>query len=133
MLLVKTRVQPSTIRGGGLGLFADENIPARTVIWKIADRLSFIVFTEEQWQNLATKLSKESFLQIRRYAYKDNVDGLYYLNLDDSRFENHSTNPNMKCVGDDDIATRDIRRGEELVIDYRTFYDPAWFEETLRL
>ena len=45
MLFVKTRVLPSRIHG--LGLFADEDIPKDTILWKFTSEFD-LKFTKEQ-------------------------------------------------------------------------------------
>jgi uncharacterized protein len=131
MLLIKTKLGLSSKRG--IGLFADQDIPKKCAIGSNKDDSSIIRYTERQWVDLENKLSKESFVHIKRYAYKNKDDGLYWLNLDNTRFVNHSKNPNIATVGDDDIAIRDIKRGEEIFIDYATFYDPDYFQEIMKL
>ncbi len=130
MILIKTKLGLSDIQG--IGLFADEDIPRGTMVDN-NDALSIITYTEEEWRAREKNLSAESFKQVKRYAYKDNKDGLYWLNLDDVRFMNHSETPTIETRGDADYAVRDIKKGEEITIDYRTFYDPAYFNEIIRL
>jgi len=55
------------------------------------------------------------------------------LNLDDTRFINHSENPNIETAGDADVALSDIEKGEEILIDYRTFYDERYLNEIMGL
>ncbi len=131
MLLCKTKLGLSRIQG--IGLFANENIPEGTVLGINADASGIVRYSEEDWNNLEKNLSSESFKQIKRYAYKDKSSGLYCLNLDDTRFINHSKNPNIETNGDHDLVIRDIKEGEEILIDYTTFYDPDYFNEIINL
>ena len=131
MLVIKTKLGLSSKRG--VGLFADQDIPNGTVVGLNNDDLGIIRYTEKQWKDLEVHLSEESFKHIKRYAYKNKDDGLYWLNLDDTRFINHSENPNIETKGDNDIAIKDIKKGEEILIDYTTFYDPDYFQEIMKL
>jgi len=50
----------------------------------------------------------------------DLVEDFVFLSVDNSRFFNHSYNPNTKNLGvyDDNIALSDIHIGEEITINY---------------
>ena len=119
MLLVKTKLAVSNI--DGIGLFADENISNGAIVIEGNDKFGIAKYSEQQWHQMKESLSKESFRQIEKYSYKDKDDSFYYLHLDDARFINHSTNPNIKTIGNQEIATRDIKKGEEILIDYKDF------------
>lgn len=57
-----------------------------------------------------------------RFVYLHNDK--YYLNLDDSRFINHSDNPSMGWKEDNGLycyALRDLKAGAELTLDYNDF------------
>ena len=131
MLLIKTKLGLSSKRG--VGLFADQDIPKNSIVSNNKDDFSIIRYTEKQWKELENNLSDESFKHIKRFAYKNRDDGLYWLNLDDTRFTNHHEDPNTVTVGDNDIAIKDIKRGEEIFIDYRTFYNLDYFQEIIKL
>ena len=131
MLLVKTKLEKSEING--VGLFADENIPKGVKVDMNADQLGIIRFTKEQWKEMEKSLSPESFRQIKMRTYKNRADDLYWKNLDDTSFINHSINPNIEFRGDFDVALRDIKKGEEILIDYTTFYDEEYFQEIMKL
>lgn len=47
MLIVKTKLGLSNINE--IGLFADEDIPRGTIIWKNNPELSFVKFSQEEW------------------------------------------------------------------------------------
>lgn len=110
MLLIKTILKESPSHG--CGLFADEELRSGVKVWEfnsLFDRLY-----------LASDVGKldpriQEFLQ--HYASKNVV--FYFLSVDNARFINHSAEPNL---GGDVIkglfALRDIKKGEELFIDY---------------
>ena len=118
MLKVKTHIYKSLI--SGIGLFANEFIPKGTIIWENSPGLD-IVFSEKKYLKL-TGLDKE-FVKKYSFRYADK----YYLCIDDSRFFNHSENPNCmdsEPIGNEigkTIALRDINNGEELTSNYRFF------------
>lgn len=121
MLLVKTRIRPSPIRG--IGVFAAEFIPQGTVTWRFLEG-----FDQRLPESILSVLSDPAKEQFLKYTYVDPVTGLYELCADDARFFNHSDTPNTTSVAteaDMDVATRDINLGEELTCDYRTF-DRDW-------
>ncbi len=116
MICVKTKIGPSKING--IGLFANQFIPKGTLVQKFMPGFDLIIPESE-----IQKLSKPAREQFLKYAYK-NKDGRYILCFDDTRFLNHSSNPNLisnNPVEEIDIAARDIETGEELTVDYREF------------
>jgi SET domain-containing protein len=119
MLLVKTYLDRSTIHG--VGLFAAQNIPKGTVIWRL-NRIVDLLLSERDLE----ALSLPSREQIKKYTYQDRFLRQYVLCGDDARFFNHADGqPNCLDLPDDDggttVASRDIREGEELTCDYASF------------
>ncbi|HZZ85065.1 MAG TPA: SET domain-containing protein [Anaeromyxobacteraceae bacterium] len=118
MLRVKTYLAPSAIHG--TGLFAGEDIPKGTVVWRL-DPAVDVRLTRAQLESLPGPGAE----QIRKYSYRDLVLGEYVLCADDARFFNHSDAPNCADYPDEDggttVAKRDIRAGEELTSDYAAF------------
>lgn len=116
MLCIRTKVQPSEV--SGLGLFADENITKGTVIWKFEPRLDLLISKED-----IEVMSKPAKEQIYNYAYLDRKYNKFLLCGDDARFFNHSIDCNCDDSNEDiTIASRDIKKGEELTVNYSTFY-----------
>lgn len=120
MLLVKTRIGPSKTHG--IGLFADQFIPKNMPIWKFTPGFDIKV-TEHEVKKLP-KLAQKYF---SHFAFLNPETNKYVLCIDDARFYNHSENPNTVSIdhlGEEegvDMASRDIKIGEELTIDYREF------------
>lgn len=124
MLLVRTRLDVSAI--DGIGLFANQNIPAGTVVWQFDPTIDQRFNAE-----MLARLSPGAREQIEKYSYREKHSGLYVLCGDDARFFNHSANPNcldryvndnaLDDVLDVTIARRDIELGEELTCDYSLF------------
>lgn len=116
MLYVKTKIGPSTI--DGTGLFADEFIPKGTAVWKYNPSIDRLLTTDEV-ANFAEPIQE----RFHNYAFFDKKYGKYMFCGDDGRFFNHSENPNCDDSQDDiTIAIRDIDQGEELTVDYTSFY-----------
>ncbi len=121
MLTVKASAKPSKIEG--LGLFANEKIPKGTVVWKYDPRfdIGFSPQEVDQMSNMQKGL-------LERYSYLSERQNKYIISFDDSRFTNHSSiNNNVDVVeipGDIEtaaVANRDIEKGEEILINYKSF------------
>ena len=123
MLLVKTKVAPSTVHG--LGLFADQVIAKGTRIWEFDPSVDSR-FDDSRLSSLS-EAEQEALL---KHTYVNPRTGLYVHCGDDARYMNHSDHPNTEDVGFDEglvngegltIAARDIQPGEEILSDYRAF------------
>lgn len=126
MLLIKTLLKNSLIHG--IGLFANQFIPAGTKVWELTKGFDLIL-TQEQVSALP-ELNKEF---IHHFAYQDKETLNYVLCSDDARFFNHADIPNVEAmIYNDgtyiaDIANSDINIGDELTVDYRDFdTDPTY-------
>ena len=113
MLLVKTKLHHSDIHG--LGLFADDKIPARQEVWRFVDGFD-VILPLEIFESLP--LLAQAF--IRRYGTDESDEGYFTLYGDDARFINHAHDPNL--VWDETkqvmVAARDICVGEEITENY---------------
>ena len=124
MLLVPTRIGPSTIHG--IGVFAAAPIARGTPVWRFEKGLDMDFALD-----IAERFPPHVQDFFAQYGYVDRNIGRLILCFDDARFVNHSDAPN---VGTDyakdphglDVALRDIAAGEELTMDY------AGFEEAER-
>jgi len=120
MLLVKTRLRPSPIEG--LGLFAAQFIPKGTVVWKFDPLLDHLV-DAAALEGLHPV--ERDFMA--RYAYLNSTTRKWVVCVDDARFMNHSSKPNLVSVYPPgevegvDVAAWDIAEGEEITTDYLTF------------
>ena len=119
MLVVNTSVGPSAIQG--VGLFAAEPIHSGTVIARW-DPSFLWSCTEEQLQFFPG--ITRTFIE--KYGWR--AFGRWQLSVDNSRFLNHSADPNTSVTASADCpfvmtAIRDIALGEEITEDYRQF-DP---------
>lgn len=104
-------------------MFAGTEILENIVVWK-CDKRTTISWSQEEWQQLREELSDTAFENIERFSYM-NADR-WLLNLDDSRFMNHSNTPNLGYEKETDscYALRKIEKGEELTVKYSEFCTP---------
>lgn len=112
MLLVETTVEPSKIHG--LGCFTKEFIPKGKRVWVFDRRIDPIVYAAHLRrlpEAMQTFLAEKGFAATRRWRRCIVLCG------DDSRYMNHSDDPNLVK----NIACRDIEAGEELTCDYWSF------------
>ncbi len=120
MLMVKTKIKPSKTHG--MGLFADQDIKKGTVTWRFMLGMDLVVP-----QDILLQISEAARVQFLNYCYVDKYTKNFILCFDDSRFINHSENPNV--IQNDveseelgvEMAARDIKKGEELLCNYYDF------------
>ena len=115
MFLIKTKLQETSHKG--IGCFSSQVIPKGTIVWKYCDRFNKL-FTLEDLQHL-TPIEKD-FVDTYMYTNEDNK---IVLDLDNSRFMNHSNRPNTSFPIDSEYgyALEDIKIGDELTCDYSEF------------
>ena len=128
MLLVKTRIGPSTIHG--IGLFAAEFIPKGTMTWRF-DRSVDGIYTKSEVGRLPEP--KHTEILGMHFAYLSKQTGRYVDCGDDARFMNHADEPNtIEVVKEEEerpnVAARDIQKGEEITIDYGLFAEGLDFD-----
>ena len=110
---VPTVLRRSAIHG--VGVFAVEFIPARTMIWDFTPEVDWTLTAEE-----LASFPQPFQSRLRHYTYLDET-GVYVLCGDHARFMNHADLPNCDDRGSYTVTNRDIEPGEELTCDYRTF------------
>lgn len=113
MMLVRCHIGRSEIEG--LGVFADEPVPAGSVVWRFDHRFDILVPRRDL--DAAPAHVREFY---ERFAYElaDWPDHMA-LDGDDGRFMNHSGRPNLDfSTPEVALAVRDIACGEELTCDY---------------
>ena len=118
MLLIPTEVRKSPIHG--VGLFTLRPIPKGRTIWRFVEGLDLAIP-----QAKFTQLPFAVRAFFKTYAALDN--GIYYVDLDNTRFMNHSTSPNVRTGRGKApmFASRDIPKGAELLCNYRVFDAPS--------
>ena len=121
MLKIKTYLDKSAING--IGIFAGEDIREGKIIWEFNPHVD-LVYSDEEWNDLARSISAESLQHVLRYTYKSN--GKYYLCVDSAQFMNHGVaqyNIGNDSENDTMFARRNIKRGEELLCNYFEYCD----------
>ena len=119
---VFTRLAPSKIDKGGVGVFAIRKIRKDKELF--AGDHDEMLWVEER------SLPKKPRAIRKLYDFSVIKNGRYgcpptFNLLTMSWYVNHSDKPNLKCTRDYDfIALRDIEVGEELTVDYSTYNDP---------
>lgn len=116
MMLVRSHVAQSPIEG--LGVYAEQFIPAGTLIWKLNP-----AFIATFSRNALADLPEHIREFVERYSFPDfeNSD-LLYVELDNGRYMNHSEAPNTDFTAfSEGYATRDIEAGEEMTCNYYEF------------
>jgi uncharacterized protein len=136
MLLVKTVVKQSVI--AGVGLFADQDIKRGDIVWQFTPE-TCATFATEQFQVLIDsfhKTEKQLIQYFLTYTYYQRCINSLIFCLDDGRFVNHSEHPNLasplhlsrelgwQCSA----ALDDIKRGEELTENYRSYDSSDWLD-----
>jgi uncharacterized protein len=128
MLLIKTILRPSTI--AGKGLFAASDIPKGTVIWEYTPDSTFLITSKQLEMFVKYNKRRALISQLLNHSYfSEDLNGLV-LELDHSRYVNHSDDPNMTDgpTWRTLIALRDIAKGEELTESYHKYLTPPWLE-----
>lgn len=124
MYLQKVMVKTSNIEGRGV--FTEENITMGDIVWRF-DAHRDRVLTQEQYE----LLDEAEKADIRKVGYVSPTTNLwvYPPEEDAARFTNHSEiNNNLTAKFDRNVssesffvAKRDIKQGEELVVNYFEF------------
>ena len=122
MLRVPTRLGPSPIHG--IGVFATAPIAKGTEVWRFTPG-----FDLDLDPSIIEDFPEHLQDWFAHFGYVDNHLGRLIVCLDNARFINHSSHPNLRSdYGRDrygpDYAIRDIEAGEELTADYSGFEDP---------
>ena len=121
MMLVRTFVAASPIEG--LGVYADEFIPAGKLLWQLNPKFS-VTFSLADIEAMPTHTRE----YVERYAFPHLTlgEGYMVLELDNGRYMNHSGEPNTDFTAfDRGRAIRDIQAGEEITCNYYEF-DPSF-------
>lgn len=124
MILVPHYVNQSEI--SGVGLFTARDIRSGEVVYKFDYRFVMVI-SEAEIKDMPAATQEA----VRKYSYRgrgrERLTGAVYYCADDSRFFNHSDEPNTRWLEGEDVyvATRDIRAHTELTCDYNEFTEPG--------
>jgi SET domain-containing protein len=118
MMTVRTELKMSDLHG--LGCFALEDIPKGQKVWEFNELIDSVI-PKEFFDN-APKFYQDYLLFFAEYE-----DGYFVLCGDNGKFWNHSEDANLKLISLPEteewyvFATKEIKKGEELLYDYRNF------------
>ena len=120
----RRQVKPFVMKGtsiAGFGIYACRNIREGEIIFKGEERAQRIVtrrHVEKHW-------NEEEKMHFRRYAYSVSPELFILWDEDPSEWapQNHSCEPNTAFDGLNVHAIRNIRKDEELTLDYTQFLD----------
>lgn len=115
MFIIKTKLDKSSI--SGIGLFANQFVAKNEIVWQITS-ISVLKIDSEHYTKLS--ILEKNFIEEKDYYWLDE-NRCYMIPIDDSRFVNHSNDPNI--IEKDDgyyVALHDIHPNEEITIDYKT-------------
>ena len=124
MILIPHYVASSAIAGAGL--FAAVDIQEGETVYQLDERFLLVIRDEEIQAMPAAARAATA-----KYSYRgkgaDRLQGAVYYCADDSRFMNHSDQPNTRAIGNGEVyvAARFIAAHTELTCDYSEFCDPA--------
>jgi len=112
----------------GLGLLAKKFIPKGTVWWYAREE-DVMIITKEQFLTIDSSIKSpqmEEFMTILLiYSYYERDINALVFCLDNSKYVNHSFNPNSGISEDAStfcsVALRDIQIGEEITEDYSKY------------
>jgi SET domain-containing protein len=118
MFHYKTKLKESN--NHGIGLFADENIPADVILWNPSPALT-LHFSTEEFNSLPESDQKI----ITHYGYFHKEFNVWHLAADDSRYINHSKNPTVGISPDGwGLKTLiELKSGDEITQNYSDFED----------
>jgi SET domain-containing protein len=114
MLLIQTRLGPSSIHG--LGVMAAEPVRAGQPIWRFEPDLD-LVLPLARLEGLPPAF--RAYLDTYAYAAPE-FPGSVVLSCDHAKFLNHAEDPNTEIRGRETFASRDIAVGQEITCDYRS-------------
>ncbi|MBP6888675.1 MAG: SET domain-containing protein [Candidatus Pacebacteria bacterium] len=118
MLHIRYKLGPSTIHG--IGVFSEEDIPKDCCI-VTASPLLDTNLSQEQFDTLSATEQEE----VKHHGHYDKVLNRWHVDFDMTRFANHSDSPNLTQKYNDKgyyiLALKDIKKGEELTINYDDF------------
>ncbi len=117
MFLINTYIAKSDIEG--VGVFAAEAIGKGQTISRFEPAFDRLVPTREY---LAAPPHLKALLDRYAFPHPSDPDFIVY-EVDNSRFVNHSDNPNTDYTNfEAGVALRDIAAGEELTCNYNDFF-----------
>ena len=119
MLLIDTYLGKSKIHG--VGVFSKQNVKKGKKIKEVRPEFE-IEFDQNNLPRMPLALA--NFIETHSFQ-KELGSNILIMGIDNEKYINHSKDPN---VDDDGITLKDIKVGDEILMDYRGFDDniEAW-------
>ena len=118
MIHISYKLKSSELHG--VGLFADQDITAGALVYTASPLLDLNI-TQEQFNSL----TQEEKDEVTWWGFFDQPSQMWHVDFDVSKFINHSYQPTVSQDKQHDeaylVATRDIKKGEELTQNYLEF------------
>lgn len=120
MLKIKSYLDASKVHG--IGLYAGENIKEGSIVWQFNPFIDQI-FSIRKFRTVSQSVNNFGLQHLYASSYKRN--NKYFYITDNARFINHSNDQyNIIFVDDfNEVATRSIKKGEEILENYFLSYD----------
>jgi SET domain-containing protein len=122
MLTVHHCVKPSAIHG--LGVFIMEAVAAGTVVWRYDP-----MFDIEIPASTVASFPSDVAEVVYHHAEYLPDHQVFRLGNDADIFMNHSDGPTLIDLGDEMIASQDLKVGDELTCDYRKVFVVGFLSE----
>lgn len=121
MLVIHTELRPSPIHG--LGVFSLEDVASGQLVLRSDQRIDL-----EYHVDLVVDQELPACMKQWLKRYGTRWGDTLFISLDDSRFMNHSSDPNVRISWDEDgwwyVAVRPIAVGDEVTCDYAEIDEP---------
>lgn len=117
---VETEIKKSNITNAGLGVFTKEFIKKGSSVWYY-NKSSVLELTNEQLETIKNSEHHEFNRYLTEYMYFNTGLNKSIIDLDNTKFINHSYEPNTINTGYESIALRDIEIGEEIYENYNDY------------
>jgi hypothetical protein len=113
MFIIETYIAPSEVHGNGV--FAGEDVREGQPIWRFSPGIDLVI----PFERIAA-LPRAFQIYMETYGYiSPQVAGGMILSCDHAKFMNHSSEANTVIAGETTLASRAIKKGEEITCDYR--------------
>lgn len=124
----KYKVSKKYTKEHGWGIFAEEPIPANSLVWTLVKR-NHKTYNYDELLSFVNNSTDDEIKHVLNHIYcQGNVA---ILCEDEAEYVNHSSNPNLtQSPVDCNIgcwSARNIAVGEELLDDYSKYETPQWY------
>lgn len=115
MMTIETFLKDSP--GKGVGVFTVNDIKKGDVVWKL-DKHFVKYFTQEEVDEMGEIQKK----YVHKYAHiSAGRENIWEMDIDNTRWMNHSEDPNIEFDDEKGWAIMDIKAGDEMTCNYQSF------------